>query len=66
MEVLKFKNFYLVYVACTYGYVSCVCCACAGQKKQSDLVELELQVVMSHPVATGNQAQALCMCSWCW
>lgn len=30
---------------------------CGGQKRASNPLELELQRVLNHPVATGNQAR---------
>lgn len=62
MEVLKMFYLLLFYVcvAHMYGYVPCVCCACAVQRKQSDSLELGLQEVLRHHVASGNQVQALC------
>ena len=41
--------------------VSCVCSACGGQKRATDLLHLELQVVVSHPMWVWGLTQVLCL-----
>jgi hypothetical protein len=38
---------------CVYVYVPCACSAHRGQKKASNTLELEFQVVVSHHVSAG-------------
>lgn len=37
--------------------------ACGGQEKGSDLPELELRMIVSFCVGTGNRTLVLCKCS---
>lgn len=37
----------------------CVCHACGGQKRASDGLELELQLVVTNHVDAGNRSQVL-------
>ena len=47
------KCFIFIYVS--VEYTLCFCCACKGQKRMSDLQELELLVVASHlPLELGT------------
>jgi hypothetical protein len=41
-------------------------CACRGQQRPSNSLELELQMVVSHHMDTGNQTRVLCKSSWCF
>ena len=55
--------FYIVYMnvclqVCVY--TKCATCAHRGQKRVSDVLELELQVVVSLPVDAGNWTHVLC------
>jgi hypothetical protein len=34
---------------------SCACVAARGQERASDALELELQMVVNHPVGAGSQ-----------
>lgn len=48
---------------CIYLCTTCMPTACTttgGQQRVLDPLELELQMVVSHCVGTGNQAQVLC------
>ena len=51
------KKVFNVYVLSTCMYVHHVCAWCSGQKRGSDPLELEIQMVVSHFVAAGNQSQ---------
>lgn len=42
---------------CVCMYTTCVLDASEGQKRASDLLELEVHVVLSHHVGAGNQTQ---------
>lgn len=65
-----FNIYFIVYVcmsACIYVILPATCMPCAlrGQKKTSDSLELELQIVLNCHVGPRSQAQGLCKNNKC-
>jgi hypothetical protein len=57
---LLFVVIVFLWVCCLHVCLSCVYNTCRVEKRASDPLGLELQVVMSHPVCAGNQKRVLC------
>lgn len=68
--LLFFNVYFIVYVcmsACIYVILPATCmpCALTGQKKTSDSLELELQIVLNCHVGPRSQAQGPCKNNKC-
>jgi hypothetical protein len=43
------------YFLCMYAGATCACSACGSQKRVLRVLELKLQIIMSHHVGAGNR-----------
>ena len=65
LPLIYFPNIFILCV-CLLGLHVCMCTICisdasGGQRKAADLLKLELRMIVSHHVGSGNQTWVICV-----